>query len=221
MQKYLGARTARQMALVAITATAAFTAMAATPTNYAGIQLGRNDLRGWPARVDFGAGIGVDGSLGLSRGGHAGAVFGREGEHWRLEVEYQAGRAKVTSASLGPASQAADASLRYQALTANAYGTAALTQRLAVYAAAGLGVGSVSMPQLGTVSGCNCFSSASRSGTVYLLRAGGEYNLSANDHLFLQYTSLRLPGASASATPSVSYPHRSVGIVGIGYRRTF
>lgn len=202
-------------------AIAAGPASAAEPSNYAGVHLGANDLSSWPATVDFGADVRVDGRLDLDRGAHGGVMFGRQTERARFELEYQHGQAAIQSATLGPRSQSANGTARYDVLTVNAYRTQPITERFGVFAGLGLGWGSVTLPRLAPFNGCNCFSQAKRTGFVYQLRVGGEFDVSARDHVFLQYTSVRLPAPNAGGAPSIAYARRTAGVVGVGWRHNF
>jgi hypothetical protein len=191
------------------------------PVYYAGGHLGVNNLDTWPAQVDFGAGVRVDGRLALDRGGHQGLVIGRQTEKGRFELEYQRGDAELTSISLGSVSEAATGRLRYEALTVNAYRTRAFDAAWTGFFGVGLGWGSVKTPKAGFTSGCECFSATSEGGFVYQARLGLEYGFGQGHKAFAQYTWLSLPGGESGGVPGIDYPRRGVGALSIGYRKTF
>lgn len=196
-------------------------AQAAEPVPYVSIQLGANDLSSWPATVNFGAGAQTGGSLSLDRGAHAGVALGRQTEKARFEVEYQHGRFDVTRQNLGAFTQATTGDGHYDALTLNAYRTFAINANFSAFAGAGIGWGSVSMPQGSMIGACNCFPAASKGGLLYQARLGGEYLIGNGHHLFTQYTWLSLPRSSSGSTPGVSYARRGVSALTVGYRKTF
>lgn len=191
---------------------------------YAGFHLGRNDLDNWPAKVDFGAGIVVDGGMDLDSGKHVGLLLGKQSERARFELEYQQGRFELANLRLGPLSEPMGGSGHYEALTLNAYRRIPLHGDLSGFVGAGIGWGAISLPQAGFFGGCHCFPHASKSDWVYQGRLGLEYLIGAGNFAFAQYTWLKLPGAAeevSSDGPGVVYPRRSVGIFSIGYRSLF
>ncbi|HJV00359.1 MAG TPA: outer membrane beta-barrel protein [Burkholderiaceae bacterium] len=204
----------------AASAAPAAAAVPAAPGYYAAAQLGRNNLSRWPARVDFG-GVGVDGELGLDRGLHGGVAVGRQTEHARFELEYQYGRFDISRMTLGPVSEPGSGGGHYQALTVNAYRTAAWTESLGAYAGVGLGWGAATLPSLRMSNGCNCFAGADHGGWLYQARLGLDYRLGPAHDLFVQYTWLRMPGGSGGEGPTVSYERRHVGAWSVGYRYHF
>lgn len=192
----------------------------AAPANYAGVHIGQNNLSSWPAEVNFG-GVSAQGHLSLNDSTHGGLMIGRQTENARFELEYQQGRIDISSVQVGPVSQGADARGKYQVIMLNAYRTFVLRPNLNAYVGAGVGWGSVKLPSLPPVSGCNCFPAASDKDLALQARAGAEYLVAAGHGIFLQYTALRLPGANSGGVPSVSYSRRTIGAVGVGYRATF
>jgi len=187
---------------------------------YGGVHGGVNLIDKWPAEVNFG-GATAGGSLKLERSLHFGLFAGQERDKVRLELEYQRGRVEVESASLGPVTQAVSGKGRYQALTANAYRTFELAPRWNGYLGVGIGWGSVDLPQLAAVSGCNCFRDASENGLVVQARVGAEYQIDAEQFVSAQLTALRLPGPDSGTTPGVRYSSRWLGALSLGYRRRF
>lgn len=193
----------------------------AQPSMYVGAHLGQNNLSGWPAEVDFG-GVTAQGRLGLEDGAHGGVMIGRQIDNaYRYDVEYQQGRLDISSVSLGPVSRANSARGKYQALMLNGYRTFVLRPNLNLYAGAGIGWGSVKLPSLPPLNGCNCFTSASDKGFAFQVRAGAEYELSLGHRLFLQYTALRLAGSGSDTVPSVNYGRKTVSAITAGYRMNF
>lgn len=200
---------------------ATLVAQAAEPAPYVTLHLGGNDLSSWPATVNFGAGVQVNGGVSLDGGVHGGIALGRQTENARFEVEYQHGRFDVTRQDLGAFTQASAREGHYDALTLNAYRTFVVNDKFTAFAGAGIGWGSVSMPQGSPIGTCNCFVAASKSGFLYQGRLGGEYLMGGGHHLLAQYTWLSLPRASSGGTPGISYPRRGVNLLSIGYRKTF
>jgi opacity protein-like surface antigen len=212
----------KRLACTALTAIALpYGAHAAEPGMYAGVHLGQNITHGWPATVDFGGGVRSGGGLNLDNGAHFGVFGGQQTANARFELEYQKGRIKVSDAHLGPISGARSGTGDYDVLMANAYRTFDLNPQWNAYAALGLGYAKVKMPGLDPLAGCNCFRAASDSGFAYQARVGTEYQFGSGHRVFVQYTALRLPGASNGDLPSVSYPHKTIGAVTAGYRKTF
>ena len=200
---------------------AAFTAAAQdTPKNYGAVHVGQNDLKTWAANVDFG-GTSVAGQLKLDRTLHWGVIVGREKDRNRLEVEYQRGSVKINQVTLGAVTKAVSATGHYQALTLNALRTFELTNDVNAFAGLGIGWGSASLPGLDAVGTCNCFSAASDGGLAVQARVGGEYLVGVDKYLALQYTWLRLPTSTASASPSVQYARKTIGAWGVAYRSGF
>ena len=196
-------------------------AQAAEPGMYAGIHLGQNITSSWPATVDFGAGVRSGGGVGLDNGAHVGVIAGKQTPNARFEAEYQRGRIKVTDASLAAVSAPHSGTGHYDVFMLNAYRTLDLTPQFNAYAGVGIGYAKVKMPELAALAGCNCFRSASDNGLALQARLGTEYSFGSGHHLFAQYTALRLPGASSSGAPSVSYGRKTIGVVTAGYRKTF
>ena len=196
-------------------------ASAAEPGMYAGIHLGGNNLDNWPATVNFGAGVSSPGSLSIDKSWQGGLVVGRQVGNGRFEAEYQYGRIDVTGVSLAAISRAGGASGHYHALTVNAYRTHDFSPNVNGYIGVGVGLGQVSLPALAPLAGCNCFRAASKSEFAFQARVGAEYSIASEHRVFAQYTWLRVPGADAGATPSASYPHKTIGTLGAGYRRMF
>jgi opacity protein-like surface antigen len=187
---------------------------------YGAAHVGQNTLSDWGANVNFG-GVNSPGSLKLDRGLHFGLMAGRQKDNTRVEVEYQRGRVNIESMSLGPVTQATDASGHYQALTLNGYGVWKLADSFNGFLGLGVGWGSVKLPGLPSISGCNCFRQSSDDGFVWQLRVGAEYDIAAERQLFAQYTYLRLPKSNSGGTPGVSYSSKSVGALTVGLRSGF
>lgn len=217
-----GALVVRSAALGAAAAVFAVSAHAADPAIYVGAQFGVNDLNSWPAQVDFGAGVKVDGRQRLGSGNHYGLAVGRQTAKGRFELEYQRGDMKLRGIELGPVSETAGGSGHYEALTVNAYRTHAFNESVSGYLGVGIGWGAVSLPRASFSTGCNCFPAASEDGLAYLARLGAEYRFGEGHHAFLQYTWLSLPGPSAlGSAPGVEYSRRGIGAVSVGYRKHF
>lgn len=195
-------------------------APAAVPVYYATAQLGQNNLRRWPAHVDFG-GVAVDGELGLDRDLHGGVAVGRQTEHARFELEYQYGRFDIGQMTLGPVTEPGSGAGHYRALTANAYRTAAWTAALGGYVGVGVGWGGATLPALRMSNGCDCFAGAHHDGWLVQARVGLDYRLAPAHDLFAQYTWLRMPGGDGGAGPTVSYERRHIGAWSVGYRYHF
>jgi len=210
----------RSAALAAALLAAPLFALAAQPGMYVGGHVGANNLGDWPASVDFGSGVGVDGSLSIGSGYHLGILAGRQTENARFELEYQYGRFDVEQLELGGLTQPASARGHYDALTFNAYRTFALATRWTGFAGLGIGWGKASLPGAG-FGPCNCFPAASKTGLAYQARFGAEYEVATGHLLFGQFSWLSLPGSSSGGTPSVTYPRHGVSSIGVGYRKTF
>lgn len=200
---------------------AAAHAGAAEPVRYWGVHAGANTLKNWDAQVDFGFGTPVAGRADLGRGVHGGLMVGRQSEHARYELEYEAGRIKVERLTLDPLAAAVDAKGRYQALFANAYRTERLAGALDGFLGAGIGWGRVSLPLLGLGPTCNCFGPASKSGFAWQLRAGLDYRLGPEHGIALQYTWLSLPKPESDGPPAIQYARKRFGAVTLGYTRQF
>jgi opacity protein-like surface antigen len=207
---------------------AAFAAVLCAPsvmaqqTNYAGVHLGMNTLSRWPLEVNFGRGVTTPGYLELDNGIHGGLMFGRQlNNGFRYELEYQQGRINIDSVTLGPVSRNNSAHGKYQVLMLNGYRDFVLGSNWNAYLAAGIGWGSVKMPSLPPLNGCNCFQSASGTDVALQLRAGAEYEVAAGRKVFLQYSALRLPGVGSDVIPSVDYARRTVGAITVGYRMNY
>ena len=214
----------RHAALAAACLATAAHAADGTPSNYAGVQGGVNNLGGtWNANVSLGPGVTLPGVANAKRGTHFGVFGGRQTERARFELEWQHGSFDVTGLSRGPVSQSISSSGHYDAVTANAYRFQPVwDQRIDIYGALGIGWGRVNMPEMGfTTPHCDCFRAASKSGFAWLARAGAEYKLGEQDRLFLQYTFLALPRPGSHSTPGVEYSHKNVGSVAAGYRHNF
>lgn len=196
-------------------------AQAAETVKFWGVHAGANTLDEMRAQVDFGAGTPLGGTADLGRGLHGGLVMGRQGEHWRYELEYEAGRFKVEHLRLGQVSQAADAHGRYHALFANGYRTDRLTQSLDSFVGGGIGWGRIKLPRLGLGANCDCFGPASRSGFAWQLRAGLGYRVSPQASVTLQYTWLSLPRPEAGGPPAIRYERERFGALSLGYARQF
>lgn len=207
-------------ALVLSLAIAGASAFAAPPLRpyYAGGHIGQNDVETWPARVDFGGGVTSPAQLRLDKDLHFGIFAGRQTDNSRLELEYQRGNADITAATLGAVTQARGGRARYQALTANAYRTFDIAQRITAFAGLGIGWGSVELPLLAPIGTCNCFREASDGGFVWQLRLGAEYQVRPGHNVFGQFTLLNLPDVGSGGTPSVSYDNKRVRTLSVGYR---
>ncbi|MCX7178890.1 MAG: outer membrane beta-barrel protein [Proteobacteria bacterium] len=214
------------LAAIVATSLAAFTPLAHAGESswYLGFELGKSDLDTWPAKVDFGSGIKIDGSMDLDASGHAGLLLGKQSGDARFELEYQYGRFNLARLELGPLTEQAGGAGHYSALTLNAYRRVELSGNLSGFGGAGVGWGSVSMPQAGFSGGCHCFPHASDRDWVYQARLGMEYLFGESNFAFAQYTWLRLPSAAQDSSingPGIEYPRRTLGILSIGYRRGF
>jgi opacity protein-like surface antigen len=202
-------------------AAALISAQAATPSNYAGIHGGVNDLGDWNADVALSPIVRLPGVASADRGRHWGVFGGRQTENARFELEYQWGDFDITNIRLGPLSQAVSAGGDYRALTANALRTHDFNEKFTGYAGLGLGWGEVKLPQLGFSAGCNCFAASKKSGFAWQARLGAEWHITPQHNAFLQYTWLRLPRPSGTATTSVDYERKSIGALSVGYRFVF
>lgn len=196
-------------------------AAAAEPVKYWGASLGANALKTWDAQIDFGTGTPFSGTMELDPGLHGGLVVGRQKDHLRYELEYEAGRMKVTRLTLDPLSEAVDAKGRYQALFANAYRTDQLSESVGSFIGGGIGWGRVKLPELGLGDTCKCFGPAEKSGFAWQLRAGLSYRLAAQDSVSLQYTWLNLPKPEGDGPPAIQYAKRRFGAITLGYMRQF
>lgn len=199
----------------------ALQAAAAEPVKYWGASLGVNTLKTWDAQIDFGTGTPFTGTMELDRGLHGGLVLGRQKDHLRYELEYEAGRMKVTRLTLDPLSEAVDAKGRYQALFANAYRTDRLSESVGSFIGGGIGWGRVKLPELGLGDTCKCFGPAEKSGFAWQLRAGLSYRLAAQDSVSLQYTWLNLPKPEGDGPPAIQYAKRRFGAITLAYMRQF
>jgi len=210
-------------AVVASTGAAAFAQQAGSrqPHWYAGGHVGQNDLDHYDANVNFGGPVTTPGSLRLDKGLHFGLQVGRRTEKARFEVEYQHGRSNVEGVTLAAFSQAAGGRVRYNAFTFNAYRMFEINRQIEAFIGAGIGYGSVTLPTVGPIAGCNCFPGTSDNGFVWQLRLGADYEIRPMHTLTLQYTWLHLPSVSSGGTPGVNYSSKTLGAWGIGYRAGF
>jgi opacity protein-like surface antigen len=194
---------------------------AAAAAPYWGVHAGVNTAKSWNAQVDYGSGRPVTAHLDLDRGPHGGLMVGRQSDHARYELEYEAGRIKTKRLTIGPRSAAVGAHGRYQALLANAYRVEQLGESVDGFVGAGIGWGRASMPRVGLGDGCSCFGPASKSGFVWQLRAGLGYRVSAASSVSLQYTWLALPRPEADKVPRVRYDAKRIGAITLGYSHQF
>lgn len=206
-------------ALAAAALTPAIAAAAEPAASYIAVHAGRNNLDHWPGDVNFG-GPTVSGQLNLDSGAHLGIIAGRQYGANRFEVEYQRGRFKLTGATLGSVSGAVSGSGHYDVLTVGAYRRADFSQAVAGFAGVGVGAASVSLPQA-SFTGCNCFAAARSSGWVLQARVGLEFALASGHSVMAHYTWINLPGPHAGGTPSVDYDRHQVGVLSVGYKKTF
>jgi opacity protein-like surface antigen len=207
--------------VAAVAALLAVNANAADPVRYWGAHAGVNTLKDWDAQIDFGFGTPLTGRADLDRGVHGGLMVGRQSEHARYELEYEAGRIKVERLTLDPLSEAVSGKGRYQALFANAYRTDRLSERVDSFIGGGIGWGHVKLPQLGLGANCNCFGPASKSGFAWQLRAGLGYRVSEKASVSLQYTWLSLPRPESEGPPGIRYDRQRFGAVTLAYTRQF
>lgn len=192
----------------------------AEDTRYWSVQGGMNNLSDWPGTVNFG-GPSADASLQLDRGVQFGAAIGKQYDKARYELEYQHGQFDISAVRVAAVTQPADASGKYDALTANAYRALPLNDAFSLYAGLGLGYGRINLPKVGGTSGCQCLNKASKGGAAYQARLGMEYRTSGSGLAFVQAGWLSLPGAQSDGAAYVSYPRRGFATVGIGYRGLF
>ncbi|MBZ2209518.1 outer membrane beta-barrel protein [Massilia soli] len=214
----------RKLSLFALFAAATLSAsqaIAAEPLRYWGVHAGVNTLRHWDAQIDFGAGTPLNGRMELDRGLHGGLVIGRQKDHLRYELEYEAGRLEVTRLTLAPLSEAVDANGRYQALFANAFRTDQLSESVDSFIGGGIGWGRTTLPLLGVGASCKCFGPAEKSGFAWQLRAGLGYRVAERDSIVLQYTWLNPPKPAGDGPPAISYARRRFGAITLGYTRQF
>ncbi|MBC7453000.1 MAG: outer membrane beta-barrel protein [Massilia sp.] len=192
----------------------------AQESRYWSVQGGMNNVSDWPGRVNFG-GPSVDASLQIDRGVQFGAAIGKQYHSARYELEYQHGQFDITGARVAAVAQAADASGKYDVLTANAYRVLPLNAAWSAYAGLGIGYGRVNLPQLGGAAGCQCLGKASKGSVAYQARLGMEYRVSDAGQAFVQAGWLSLPGAQSDGAAYVAYPRRGFATLGIGYRAAF
>ncbi len=189
--------------------------------NYWAVQGGPNQLRAWPGTINFG-GPSADASLTLKSGATVGAVLGRQIGKARYDIEYQHGRLDISAVRIAALSEQVDATLKYDTLTVNAWRQLRVGERWLAYAGVGAGYGRVNLPAITlTSSSCKCFTKIDKGGAVVQLRLGTEYELSEDGLAYLQIGLARLPGAVAKSVPSISYPHRQVATLALGYRGFF
>lgn len=196
---------------------------------YGGVHFGRNNIDEWTDQVGLGGGVRLDGRVTTASKDVAGFVLGRQVDKTdgdekvanRYEVEYQRGRFDIQGVQIGPFSQAATGKGKYDALTLNAYRQKPWNENWSGYLGLGIGWGKAEMPALNGATGCNCMGAASKSGLVYLARAGVEYRFDQHHNAFVQYTFLNMQGPSSGSTPGVDYSRKWIGAAAIGYRYLF
>jgi opacity protein-like surface antigen len=191
---------------------------------YAGAQLGLAHLNSWPAHVGLGQGVSVDGRLSLGDRPLLGAVLGRERGPVRYELELQQGAHALQAIELGALRADASGRVRWTAITANAYRSVDIGERLRGYGALGLGWGRVRLPQAGFAdAGCDCFAAASGSGLVVQARLGLEMPMGDGHRPFVQIGAVSLPKAAGASADGhdVRYPRRTVLTAGLGWRKQF
>ena len=189
-------------------------------SHYWSVQAGVNTLSRWPARVSHG-GPAMDAELRMKNGAQFGLAVGRQRQQARYELEYQRGRIRINEATIGPVTDAVDASGHYDVLTANALHHAPINPSWSVYAGLGVGVARVNLPKISLDNGCQCLGAASKTGFAWQARGGTEWRLDPSSGLFAQLGWLSVPGPSASAPSVVSYPRKGFGVVGLGFRKHF
>lgn len=188
------------------------------------VHLDRPQLDNWPARVNFGGGVALDGRLKLDPGHAVGLELALQRGRVRLALEGQRGQLDLTAVELGTQAGPATGRVRYQAVTVNAAWQQPLTENASAEALIGIGRGRVELPQAALASGgCNCFAAAQASGTVVQARLGLSWKLDRHHEPFVHLGSLRLPGAQGQSGtgPAVTYPRRSVVQAGLGVRVRF
>lgn len=213
IKPYIMSGTAVAMALLATTATAA---QAADSNTYIGAHAGLNFPGDSTAKVDFGSGIVLNGTVDLDNGAEYGVVIGQRFGGWKLEGEVQRGEFKVASVSLGGTQVGSGANGNYLTLMLNGYRTVYLSETTALFAGAGIGWGRMAFPNIAFDPSCNCFPKAAKGGFAYQFRGGIQQSVSDNVEFFAQYNRLFLPGTASSSTPGVSYPKRNFGVASMG-----
>lgn len=193
----------------------------AADANYFGLTVAKPYAKDITPEVNFGSGVMLAGSETVEGEVQVGAMAGRQIGPLRLEAEYQYGRLKFGDPQLASASSAVSDDGDYHTLMANAYAVAPLTERLSLFAGAGVGWAWISIPEVRPGGSCDCFGAAERDDVAYQLRAGAEWAFATDHSVFVQYNWLRLPDARSTGAPITTYPHLKVSSVGVGYRRRF
>lgn len=196
---------------------------------YGSVQVGRNNLDEWKNQVRLGANVLLDGRAITNAGNVVGFVIGRQQLKTedaqqaitRYELEYQRGRFDIKGVEVSVFSEAASGSGKYEALTLNAYRQKPWTENWSGYAGLGIGWGKADLPAIKTSIGCDCLGAASKSGAVFLARAGLEYRFNRHHNAFVQYTFLNMRGPSSGTTPGVDYARKWIGAASVGYRYLF
>lgn len=187
---------------------------------YWSVQGGVNTLSRWPAQVNFGGPV-VDAELRMKNGAQFGVALGRQRQQARYELEYQHGRIRINEATIGPVTEAVDASGHYDVLTANALRHAPINPSWSVYGGLGVGVARVTLPKISLDNGCQCLGAASKTGFAWQARGGTEWRLDPSSGLFAQLGWLSVPGPSSKGPAVVTYPRKGFGVIGLGFRKHF
>lgn len=202
--------------MVALVGGVAPAAQAADTNTYIGAHMGLNAVGDSTAKVDFGSGIVLNGTVDLDNGPEFGVVIGQRFGGWRLEAEAQRGSFKVVSVELAGTQVAAGVNGNYVTMMLNGYRTLNLSDSTALFAGAGIGWGRMTFPNIAFDPSCNCFAKASKGGFAYQFRGGVQQKLTDNVEFFGQYNRLFLPSTGAAGTPGVSYPKRNFGVASLG-----
>lgn len=190
IKPYIMSGTAVAMALLATTATAA---QAAESNTYIGAHAGLNFPGDSTAKVDFGSGIVLNGTVDLDNGAEYGVVIGQRFGGWKLEGEVQRGEFKVASVSLGGTQVGSGANGNYLTLMLNGYRTVYLSETTALFAGAGIGWGRMAFPNIAFDPSCNCFPKAAKGGFAYQFRGGIQQSVSDNVEFFAQIIACSCP----------------------------
>lgn len=185
---------------------------------YVGSHIGINEGANWPAKVDFGSGVVLDGSLRTKAKLHAGAQLGYQHDHLRVEVEFQRGGLNVKEFSLGILSGADQGSINYSTLMVNGHRRVDITDKLGLTLGAGAGLARLHFPQIKTGTNCNCLTDFSKNGFAYQFRGGLEYKISETIQLVGQYNRLFLRSNSNDDSPLTQYSKVHFGVTTMGVR---
>ncbi len=181
--------------------------------------------------IALGGSVALTGHSNYGRGNGLGLTLGREfvykddkdeTKHKRLSLEFWNGTVQQKNASIGLVNFLMDQKLSAQALLINGSLRVAASEQSSVWMGAGLGIGSLSHPDLiNSVPGCKCLGPLKASGSVWKLQAQLERKISTDSVLSLQWAYLHLPSGQLAGVPVTVYGAGGLNKLSVGYQSYF